>query len=45
MMLMGRVICLMLLLASGSAYSGDSAGQASVIDGDTLELHGSRIRL
>jgi len=39
------VICLMLLVASGSAYSGDLAGQASIIDGDTLEIHGTRIRL
>jgi endonuclease YncB( thermonuclease family) len=36
---------MLVLLASGSAYSGDLAGQASVIDGDTLEIHGSRIRL
>jgi endonuclease YncB( thermonuclease family) len=39
------VICLMLLLASGSAYSGDMVGQASIIDGDTLEIHGLRIRI
>jgi endonuclease YncB( thermonuclease family) len=45
MMLAKRVICLMLLLTSGSAYSGDLAGQASIIDGDTLEIHGTRIRL
>jgi endonuclease YncB( thermonuclease family) len=45
MMLTRRVICLMLLLAGGSAYSGDLAGQASIIDGDTLEIHGTRIRL
>ncbi|WP_371259546.1 thermonuclease family protein, partial [Bradyrhizobium sp. URHD0069] len=35
----------MLLLASGSAYSGDMVGQASIIDGDTLEIHGLRIRI
>ena len=40
-----RVIGLVLVLASGSAYSGDLAGQASIIDGDTLEIHGTRIRL
>jgi endonuclease YncB( thermonuclease family) len=40
-----RVTGLVLLLASGSAYSGDLAGQASIIDGDTLEIHGTRIRL
>ena len=39
------VICLMLLVASGSANSADMVGQASIIDGDTLEIHGSRIRL
>jgi endonuclease YncB( thermonuclease family) len=35
----------MLLVASGSANSADMVGQASIIDGDTLEIHGSRIRL
>jgi endonuclease YncB( thermonuclease family) len=29
----------------GSARAQDVAGQASVIDGDTLEIHGTRIRL
>jgi endonuclease YncB( thermonuclease family) len=27
------------------AYAGDVAGQASVIDGDTIEIHGTRVRL
>jgi hypothetical protein len=27
------------------ALSGDMTGQASVTDGDTLEIHGTRIRL
>jgi endonuclease YncB( thermonuclease family) len=36
---------LMLLLLSGTAWSDDIVGQASVIDGDTLEIHGTRIRL
>ena len=27
------------------AFADDLAGQASVIDGDTLEIHGTRIRL
>jgi endonuclease YncB( thermonuclease family) len=27
------------------AHADDFAGQASIIDGDTLELHGTRIRL
>jgi endonuclease YncB( thermonuclease family) len=35
-----------LILAPASAAAADNlAGQASVIDGDTLETHGSRIRL
>ena len=45
MTLTKRMICLMLLLASGTAGAGDLAGQASIIDGDTLEIHGTRIRL
>ena len=44
-MLTRWVICLMLLVASGSANSADLVGQASIIDGNTLEIHGSRIRL
>jgi endonuclease YncB( thermonuclease family) len=28
-----------------SAYADSLTGQASVIDGDTLEIHGTRIRL
>jgi endonuclease YncB( thermonuclease family) len=36
---------LALLLLSGVASAGDFVGQASVIDGDTLEIHGTRIRL
>ena len=35
----------MLLLLSGSALADDFVGQASVVDGDTLEIHGIRIRL
>ena len=35
---------LMLVLA-GYAAADDLTGQASVIDGDTLEIHGTRIRL
>lgn len=29
----------------GVAYAADLTGQASIIDGDTLEIHGTRIRL
>jgi endonuclease YncB( thermonuclease family) len=35
----------MLLLLSSRAFANDFVGQASVIDGDTLEIHGTRIRL
>jgi endonuclease YncB( thermonuclease family) len=35
----------LLLLLSGSALADDFVGQASVVDGDTLEIHGIRIRL
>ena len=35
----------MLLLLSGVAFADDFVGQASVVDGDTLEIHGMRIRL
>src|SRR4051794_16802967 len=39
-------IAVMVLLASiGLAFSDDVIGQATVIDGDTLEIHGTRIRL
>src|SRR5246127_5993026 len=35
-----------LILAPTSAAAADNlAGQVSIIDGDTLEIHGSRIRL
>ena len=36
---------LALLASSGAASADDLIGQASVIDGDTLEIHGNRIRL
>jgi endonuclease YncB( thermonuclease family) len=44
---MSRCRCLLaiLLLSSSAALADDFAGQASVIDGDTLEIHGTRIRL
>jgi endonuclease YncB( thermonuclease family) len=40
-----RVIRLLLLLTCGSAYAAEVVGQASIIDGDTLEIRGTRIRL
>jgi endonuclease YncB( thermonuclease family) len=36
---------LLFVLLSGGAIANDFVGQASVIDGDTLEIHGERIRL
>jgi endonuclease YncB( thermonuclease family) len=36
---------LALLLLSSPALADELVGQASVIDGDTLEIHGTRIRL
>jgi endonuclease YncB( thermonuclease family) len=43
---MRRILAaLTLLLLSSAALADDSTGQASVIDGDTLEIHGTRIRL
>src|SRR6201982_3149750 len=44
-MMKRRTLVLMLLLLSGAALADDFVGQASVIDGDTLEIHGTRIRL
>jgi endonuclease YncB( thermonuclease family) len=40
-----RTLVLMLLLLSGEALADDFVGQASVVDGDTLEIQGTRIRL
>jgi endonuclease YncB( thermonuclease family) len=36
---------LLLLALTGAALPADLIGQASIIDGDTLEIHGTRIRL
>jgi endonuclease YncB( thermonuclease family) len=44
-MIKRRILASMLLLFSGEALANDFVGQASVVDGDTLEIHGSRIRL
>jgi endonuclease YncB( thermonuclease family) len=44
-MIKRRTLVLMLLLVSGEALADDFVGQASVVDGDTLEIHGIRIRL
>src|SRR5215475_3289332 len=34
-----------IIASTGAAFSADIIGQASIIDGDTLEIHGNRIRL
>ena len=34
-----------LLFASSAAHAETIAGRATVIDGDTLEIHGERIRI
>jgi endonuclease YncB( thermonuclease family) len=39
------IIGLLLLAATDAAMPVDLSGQASIIDGDTLEIHGARIRL
>ena len=44
-MLKRRTLVFVLLLLSGGALADDFVGQASVVDGDTLEIHGIRIRL
>ncbi len=40
-----KIAALFLLASTGAALPGDLTGQASIIDGDTLEIHGTRIRL
>jgi endonuclease YncB( thermonuclease family) len=35
----------MLLTSTAISLSDDLTGQASIIDGDTFEIHGTRIRL
>jgi endonuclease YncB( thermonuclease family) len=42
---MRRIPAVLALSLSGAASAGDFVGQASVMDGDTLEIHGRRIRL
>ena len=41
----GLLASLVLLAMSGVAVRGELAGRASIVDGDTLEIHGLRIRL
>jgi hypothetical protein len=40
-----RIAAIFMLAWIGRAFSDDVIGQAMVIDGDTLEIHGTRIRL
>jgi endonuclease YncB( thermonuclease family) len=45
-MLVSTALAVVMLAASlHSSFSTELVGQASVIDGDTLEIHGTRIRL
>jgi len=44
---MRLILCLALIVSLGDVphcHAADLAGQASVIDGDTIEIHGTRIR-
>jgi hypothetical protein len=42
----GLVLAALMLGSTSSALADDDlTGQASIIDGDTLEIHGTRIRL
>ena len=40
-----KIAALLLLASTGAALPGELTGQASIVDGDTLEIHGTRIRL
>lgn len=44
-MIRSLTIAALLVAAAGVALAADVAGRASVIDGDTIEIHGQRIRL
>lgn len=43
--LIGTLVALAVVTLATGAVADDLTGQASVIDGDTLEIHGTRIRL
>lgn len=45
--LAGRMLALFVIIAPAvdRARAGDVTGQASVIDGDTIDIHGTRVRL
>jgi endonuclease YncB( thermonuclease family) len=42
---LARLLFAVVCLYAAPAFADDLSGQASVIDGDTLEIHGARIRL
>src|SRR5712671_341998 len=42
---LARSLFAVVCLYAAPAFADDLSGQASVIDGDTLEIHGTRIRL
>src|SRR5712664_979521 len=44
-MTFGRILFVAACLLSFPAFADDLIGRASIIDGDTLEMHGERIRL
>lgn len=39
------LLLLVSIVGASAAFADDLVGRASVIDGDTLEIHGARIRL
>jgi endonuclease YncB( thermonuclease family) len=39
------IAALMVLASCGAGRADDLTGQASIVDGDTLEIHGMRVRL
>jgi endonuclease YncB( thermonuclease family) len=41
----GVVVALLLLTSTGASLAADLIGRASIIDGDTIDIHGIRIRL
>jgi endonuclease YncB( thermonuclease family) len=43
--LLAAMFAALIFAPASGAFADDMAGQASIIDGDTLEIHGTRIRL
>lgn len=39
------LVSILVLLSASSVVAADLVGQASIVDGDTLDIHGERIRL